>query len=327
MSDRPLVFVIDHQIHPAGIENLKKKFEVKQFPFDVNEDELIAQGKECVGMFARRSSQSKKFFDNMPKLKIVARHGVGYDAVDIKAATENGVIVCANPENSNTVAEHTMALMMASVRNIVPANNALQDGVWDQKPLANASELMGKTLGIIGVGRIGSRVAKMAKAFNMTVIAYDPYVQDNRFKELGIKRVALDDLIAECDVLTLHCNLTPETKYVIDEKAFARMKDGVVIVNCSRGPTVKQTALLDALKSGKVRCAALDVTEQEPLPSENDVRGVANLILTPHMAALGAEVAVRSSISGAQRVIDELEGRKPNEIINPDAYNHRKNKK
>lgn len=322
MSDRPLVIAVDLLIHPIGIELLKEKFEVMQLPYEVTVDEVLEKGQECQAIFARRWRNPAELFNGLPKLKILVRHGVGYDAVDMKAATANGVAVCNNPQNSITVAEHAWALLMASTRRVIEANASMQRGEWDQ-PSLKGMELHGKTIGIIGLGRIGSLVSKMAKGVNMTVIAHDPYVQDNRFSELGIERVSREDLIARSDIVTLHCFLSDETKGMIDADAFAAMKDKAVFINCSRGPVVDEPAMIAALKSGKLRCAAIDTMEVEPLPAENDLRGVPNLIMSPHIAGFGEEVGMRSSEAGARTIIEELEGRRPPHLLNPDAYDNR----
>lgn len=323
MSDRPLVVAVDHMIHPVGIELLKEKFEVLHVPYEITVDEVLKQAPEAVAVFARRWRNPAELFDGLPKLKILVRHGVGYDAVDMAAATRNGVAVCNNPQNSITVAEHTWALLMASTRRIIPANESMQRGEWDQ-PNHRGMELYGKTLGIIGLGRIGSLVSKIAKGFNMEVIAHDPYVQDDRFNELGVKRASKEDVIANADILTLHCFLSDETRGMIDADAFASMKDDVVFMNCSRGPVVVEDALIEALESGKVKYCGIDTMEVEPLPAENKLRGVKNLIMTPHIAGFGEEVAMRSSENGAKTIIEELEGRKPPHLLNPEAYENRK---
>ncbi len=223
------------------------------------------------------------------RLKVVGRAGVGLDNVDINAASMRGVIVMNTPgANTIATAEHTMAMLLALCRHLPQANNSIQTNQWIRSQFTGV-QLYGKTLGIIGLGRVGARVAQRAQAFNMEVIAFDPYISDDVARELKVSMVDFDDLLARSDFITLHVALTPKTRGMIDAQAIARMKRGVHLVNCARGALIDETTLVDALNSGHIAGAALDVFTDEPLPPDSRLRNLPNVVLTPHIAASTVE--------------------------------------
>jgi D-3-phosphoglycerate dehydrogenase len=243
-----------------------------------------------------------------PQLKVVGRAGVGVDNIDIEAATDRGVIVMNTPTgNTIATAELTFTHMLAGTRPIVQACARMREGGWDRKKFSG-SELNGKTLGVLGLGRIGAEVSKRAMAFQMKVLAYDPYLTESRANSLGIQQASLDQVIETADYITVHMPLTEDTKHMLNEDAFARMKDGVRIFNCARGGIIDETALVAALESGKVAAAGLDVYEDEPPVEHHPMRGIENLVLTPHLGASTAEAQENVGIDVAKQMIEALNG-------------------
>ena len=239
---------------------------------------------------------------------MIGRAGVGVDNIDLQAASERGVVVMNTPgANTIATAEHTMALLLALCRNVPQAAASLRDGKWERKRFKGV-ELRGKTLGIIGLGRIGRRVAKRARSFGMDVICSDPYLSDERAHELRIERVALDELLGRSDFVTLHAALTERTRGLIDKEALAKMKSGVRIVNAARGGLIDEEALIEALQSGKVAGAALDVLSKEPADPENPLLHMDNVVATPHLAASTEEAQREVGIQVVQQVVDALRG-------------------
>jgi len=259
---------------------------------------------------------TKEVMAGAPLLKAVGRAGVGVDNIDIEAATEKGVIVMNTPGgNTIATAELTFTHMMCGTRAIVRGATGMREGKWERKEL-KGSELRAKTLAVLGFGRIGAEVAKRAQAFEMEVIAYDPYLTEDRAKEMEVEKVELEDAFSRADYLTVHMPLTDETRNMVDEDAFSKMKDGVRVFNCARGGIIKETALAEALKSGKVAAAGLDVYEQEPLPEDHEFRSIENLNLTPHLGASTAEAQESVGVEIAEAVAEVLQGGRIRNAIN-----------
>ncbi|HEU4895736.1 MAG TPA: hydroxyacid dehydrogenase [Acidimicrobiia bacterium] len=243
-----------------------------------------------------------EMFDQAPSLAAVGRAGVGIDNVDVAAATERGIAVF-NAPGGNTIAaaELTMALLISVARKIPAAEASLRDGSWDRATFKGV-ELRGKTLGLIGAGRIGSEVAIRCKAFDMDVIAYDPYLSPTRAQELDIEMVGFDQVIERADFVSIHVPLTEETIGIIGRDSLARMKASAFVVNASRGGVVDEAALADALNGGVIAGAALDVYEMEPLPAASPLRDAPNLVLTPHLGASTAEAQVGVATEVANKI-------------------------
>ncbi|HWF47651.1 MAG TPA: phosphoglycerate dehydrogenase, partial [Bryobacteraceae bacterium] len=240
-----------------------------------------------------------------PKLKIIGRAGVGTDNVDLPAATAAGVLVMNTPGgNAVSVAEHTLALMLSMARSIPQANASTKSGKWEKKKFLG-NELRGKTLGVVGFGSIGREVVKRAKAFEMRVVAHDPYVNVQSALDLGVDMLSLADLYRESDYITLHVALTPETDHMLNAEAFAAMKPGVRIVNCARGELVDKQALEDALASGTVAGAALDVFQKEP-PGEDSLFQQESLVATPHIAGSTEEAQEIVGVRIVEQVVEYL---------------------
>lgn len=242
------------------------------------------------------------------KLRVVGRAGVGLDNVDVDAATERGILVINAPTaNILSATEHTLAMMLAVCRNIPMAHQSVKAAEWKRSQFMGV-ELNGKTLGVIGFGRIGSRVATRARAFGMKVLAYDPYIASTAAEKAGAEMVALDRLLKEAEIITVHTPLTEETRGMITSKEIARMRDGVVLVNCARGGIYAEQDLAEALHSGKVAAAAIDVFEHEPPGAEHPLLNAPNVILTPHIGANTIEAQDRVAVQTAEMVVEALRG-------------------
>ncbi len=296
-------------ISPKGVELLKQRgFETVEAYGSTPEQvkELI---KDADAVIVR--SETKITADVLAcaeKLKAVGRAGVGVDNIDIPAASEKGVVVMNTPTgNTIATAELTFTHMLCGTRPIAQANASIHNGVWDRKSFKGA-ELKNKILAVLGMGRIGAEVAKRAMAFGMKVLAYDPFLTEARAKTLGVEIVELDDAFKRADYITVHMPLTEATKYMIDERAFDLMKKGVRVFNCARGGIIKESALVEALKSGKVAAAGLDVYESEPLAKDSPLRDFPNLVLTPHLGASTKEAQESCGIEVAEVIADAISG-------------------
>lgn len=272
----------------------------------MTKEELIEVIGEYDGLAIRSSTKvTPNVLAAAKKLKVIGRAGIGVDNVDIAAATDSGVVVMNTPfGNSITTAEHAIAMMMALARQIPQANASTHAGKWEKSKFMGV-ELTGKTLGLVGCGNIGSIAAERALGLKMKVVAYDPFLAVERAADLGIQKVTLEELFEKADFITLHTPLTPQTKNIINAEAFTKMKDGVRIINCARGGLIDETALREALDSGKVAGAALDVFEEEPA-KENQLFGYENVICTPHLGASTGEAQVNVALQVAEQMSDYL---------------------
>ncbi len=252
-------------------------------------------------------------------LKSIARAGVGVDNVDIPDATARGIIIMNTPDgNTISTAEHTFGLMLALARHIPQAHASLSAGKWDRKSFMGV-ELRSKTLGIVGLGRIGRAVAKRALAFDMSVIAFDPYIAADVAADLGVELVSLDGLYERSDFITLHALLTDETREMVRAETIAKMKKGVRIVDAARGALINESDLADAIKSGHVAGAALDVFQQEPPQENNPLVGLPGVVHTPHLAASTDDAQIVVSVEAAQLTRDALLKGEYKNVVNPAA--------
>ena len=253
---------------------------------------------------------------NSDKLKVIGRAGAGVDNVDVDAASRKGIIVMNTPgANTIATAEQTIALMLALCRNIAQADGSMRAKVWDRKKFMGI-QLYGKTLGVIGLGRIGAAVARRMLAFDMKVLAYDPYISEDVARELKVTKVSLDELLAQSDFITIHAGLTADTKNMLDAAAIARMKPGVRLINCARGGLVDYNALVDALRSGHVAGAGLDVYPEEPLAADSPLRELPNVVVTPHIAASTIEAQRDVGTQIVAQVLAALRGEDYRNSIN-----------
>lgn len=296
---------------PLAEEGLKILKEVKEFEVDVNTGLKPEALKEIIknydALIVRSATKvTKDIIDSAKKLKVIGRAGVGLDNVDLDAATQKGIIVMNTPAgNTISTCEHTLGMILSLSRSIPQANASVKTGEWKRSKFMGI-ELNGKTLGIVGFGRIGSEVAKRAFSFGMKVIAYDPFLSRQVAESLGVEVVELNELLERSDFITVHTPLTDETKHIISDKEFAIMKKGVRVINCARGGIIDEAALCKAIKEGKVAQAALDVFEQEPLPADSELVKLSNIILTPHLGASTEEAQINVSIEVAEIVRDAL---------------------
>ncbi len=294
-------------IAKEGVEILKNEgFEVVDLS-ELPKDELPNHMADLDAIIVRSATKVRKeMIDAAKNLKAIGRAGVGLDNIDVEYAKSKGIKVINTPgATSISVAELTIGLLLAVMRKIAYADRGMRNGAWPKK-MCKGIEMYGKTMGIIGIGRIGREVAKRARAFGMKVIYYDVYRPDeDTEKELGIEFRDLDTLISEADVITLHVPLVPETKHLINKERIAKMKDGAIIINAARGGIVDEEALYEALKSGKLYGAALDVYENEPL-KESKLFELDNIVLTPHIGAQTKEGQTRAGIEVAKKIAEAL---------------------
>lgn len=300
--------LVKEKIADSGVELLRDNFEV-DLGLEMSDEEL----REAIGgydaiLIRSATKMTAELIELAGNLKVIGRAGTGVDNVDIPAATRHGIIVANAPEsNSVAAAEHTLALALALVRNVPQAHGSLVAGRWDRSKFKGA-ELYGKTLGVIGFGRIGQLVAKRAQGFEMDVVAFDKFVSAERFRELGVEGVeSVEELFGRADIVTLHVPKTPETIGLIDAEAIAAMKDGARVVNCARGELVDLDDLLAGLESGKLAGAALDVFPSEPF-TDHPIFARDDVVVTPHLGASTAEAQDRAGVVTAEQVTEALTG-------------------
>jgi D-3-phosphoglycerate dehydrogenase len=267
---------------------------------------LVKEISTADGLVVRSATKvTAELLDAAPKLRVVGRAGVGVDNIDVEAATHRGILVMNTPGgNAVSVAEHTFALMLAMARSVPQSNAAIHAGRWE-KSGASGTELRGKTLGLVGLGRVGTEVARRARALEMKILAHDPYVTPAAAREVEVELVSLEDLLKQSDVISLHTSLSAANEKMFNAATFAKMKRGARLVNCARGELIDEAALAEALKSGQLAAAAVDTFAEEP-PKNSPLIGLANLIATPHIAGSTAEAQEEVGTSVAQQVRDYL---------------------
>ena len=300
--------LVKEKVGDSGVELLRTKFDV-DLGIDWDQSELEARIGDYDGILIRSATKmTAELIEKAAKLKVIGRAGVGVDNVDVPAATARGIVVANAPEsNVVTAAEHTLALLLALARNVPQANASLREGKWDRSKYSGV-ELYEKTLGVLGFGRIGQLVAQRARGFGMRVYAFDPFVSAERYRELGVEKAdSPEDIYAQADFITIHLPKTPETEGFIDAQALEQMRDGVRVLNVARGGLIDEAALKDALDSGKVAGAALDVFPTEPM-TDNPLFGYQSVVATPHLGASTAEATDRAGYQSAEQVLAALTG-------------------
>lgn len=303
--------LIADRIAPAGVDFLKCRLGYQVLEaYDASPEELKRLIVDAVALIVRSETQvTEALIASAEQLKVIGRAGVGVDNIDLPAATRHGVIVLNAPSgNTIAAAELTMAHLLCAARPVVQACASVKSGAWNRKAFSGW-ELSGKTLGVLGLGRIGYEVARRARAFGMRIIAFDPNLVPERAKELGVPLVPLDTLLSQSDCITLHLPLLDSTHHLINEAAFDAMRPGVVLINCARGGIIDETALAKAIQSGKVAAAGLDVFEEEPLPAGGMLRELDSLVLTPHLGASTKEAQEGVGLEVAEAIINVLEGK------------------
>ena len=294
----------------AGLEVLRAEREIELIARPgMKPDELRSELELADARIVRSETKvTTDLLEHAPGLRVIGRAGVGLDNVDVEAATRRGIAVMNTPGgNTRSTAEHTFAMMLSLARNIPQANAALREGRWERKSFSGV-ELRGKTLGIIGFGRVGSELLKLARGAEMEVLAFDPYTRAERIEELGAEPASLDDLLARADVVSVHTPLTEDTRGLLDAERLAKMKPDALVVNCARGGIVDEAALLAALEEGKLGGAAIDVFEKEPTDNAALVNHP-RVVATPHLGASTGEAQTGVAVGIARQVVDALLGR------------------
>lgn len=298
--------LVSDNISAKGVEILKKAGLEVDVKTGMKPEELKACIGQYSGLVIRSATKvTAEIIEAATNLKVIGRAGSGLDNVDKVAASKKGIVVMNTPGgNTVTTAEHTIAMLFSVARMIPQATASMKAGKWEKKKFMGV-ELFNKTLGIIGLGAIGSEVAKKAQGLEMNIIAYDPFLSEEKAETMGIKKGSLDEIFAESDFITIHSPMTPETKNLINANTIAKMKNGVRIINCARGGIVNEQDLYEAMKSGKVAAAALDVLEKEP-PDNNPLLTLENLICTPHLGASTEEAQENVALAVAEQIADYL---------------------
>jgi len=298
--------LVSDNISAKGVEILKKAGLEVDVKTGMKPEELKACIGEYSGLVIRSATKvTAEIIEAATNLKVIGRAGSGLDNVDKVAASKKGIVVMNTPGgNTVTTAEHTIAMLFSVARMIPQATASMKAGKWEKKKFMGV-ELFNKTLGIVGLGAIGGQVAKKAQGLEMNIIAYDPFLSEQKAQEMGIRKGSLDDIFAESDFITIHSPMTPETKGLINAATMAKMKNGVRIINCARGGIVNEQDLYEAMKSGKVAAAALDVLEKEP-PENNPLLTLENLVCTPHLGASTEEAQENVALAVAEQIADYL---------------------
>jgi len=298
--------LVSDNISAKGVEILKKAGLEVDVKTGMKPEELKACIGEYSGLVIRSATKvTAEIIEAATNLKVIGRAGSGLDNVDKVAASKKGIVVMNTPGgNTVTTAEHTIAMLFSVARMIPQATASMKAGKWEKKKFMGV-ELFNKTLGIVGLGAIGGQVAKKAQGLEMNIIAYDPFLSEEKAEAMGIKKGSLDEIFAESDFITIHSPLTPETKNLINAGTIAKMKNGIRIINCARGGIVNEQDLYEAMKSGKVAAAALDVLEKEP-PENNPLLTLENLICTPHLGASTEEAQENVALAVAEQIADYL---------------------
>lgn len=301
--------LITGALHPLALERLSAEQDLSvDYCPDLPLAEILVRIGEYEGIVTRSETPvQRELIDRATRLRVIARAAVGIANIDVDYATQKGILVLHSPgKNTNSAAELTLALLLASVRNLIPAHQRMQNGGWDRHQFTG-TELLDKTIGLIGLGNVGHRVAQFCRAFDMRVLAYDPYIADEVFERHGAIKCKLAKLLEQVDILSVHTPKNRETIGMIGAQEFATMKDGVVIINAARGGIIDEPALLNALQQGKVRAAGIDTWEIEP-PTNNPFASLPNVVMSPHIGASTEEAQLRIAESVASQVPRALRG-------------------
>jgi D-3-phosphoglycerate dehydrogenase / 2-oxoglutarate reductase len=290
-------------------------------PWIGDEETVIDQARDADALVVSASPITRRVLGALEGLQVVVRTGVGYDVIDVPAATELGVIVVNIPDLwIREVANHALALLLAGNRKLLTLDRQVRSGVWSPGVPGGAGSLHGETVGIVGLGNIGSAFARRVAALETTVIACDPYVDDARFKALGVERVSLETLAERSDYVSVHTLLNAETRHLIGEAFFRRMKPTAILINTSRGPVVDEKALIRALEEKRLAGVALDVWEEEPIAPDNPLLRMDNVIATPHAAYFSTPAVAQVPRRCAEEVARALTGQRPLNVVNPEIY-------
>src|SRR2546427_6176415 len=307
MTSRETKILVTDDVSDSGLEPLRDAGFLVEKKTGLSPDELREALVGAEGLIVRSETKvTASLMDAADKVRVIGRAGVGVDNIDVPAATTRGIVVMNAPDgNTITTAEHTIALLVALARNVPQANSSVKAAKWERKRFIGA-ELQRKTLGIIGLGRIGCAVAVRARAFGMKIVAHDPFIAPEQARDLEVECASLDEVFTRADFLTVHTPLTNETRGIVGREAFAKMKKGARIINCARGGLIDEHALYEAIKSGIIAGAALDVFEQEPPPANHPLLQLDQVIVTPHLGASTTEAQEGVAFTVAEQVRDFL---------------------
>ncbi|MDP6574468.1 MAG: hydroxyacid dehydrogenase [Rhodospirillales bacterium] len=322
-----MICLLIQPIHPAGIDVLAKAgLEVRE----ASATDMATVAQEIAAADAaitRNAGLDRTAMAAAPDLKVLGNHGIGTDPVDVSYATEIGLPIIYTPHaNVQSVAEQAIAMMLAISKRVREADTAVREDRFDYRYARDFRELHGKTLAIIGFGRIGRRTAELARAaFDMRIIVYSPHVEATAIEAAGMEKWDdLDAVLGEADVVSLHQRLTPDTREWLDGKRISAMKKEAILVNTARGALVDAEALIAAVESGHLRGAAMDVFEKEPLPADHPYRGARGIVLSPHIGGATEEAMLRTAVETAEQVVDVLAGRRPEYLVNPEVWERRR---
>ena len=302
-------------------ELAKVPAQVEILPFIGEEEEVIEQAHDAHALIVASSPITRRVMSALKNLQVVLRTGVGYDVIDVPAATELGIAVVNIPDLwIREVANHALALLLAWNRKILTLHQEVTSGVWQSRVPGATGSLHGETMGVVGLGNIGSAFAQRVSALEMQVIACDPYVDDAQFSKLGVERVSLQELAERSDYVSVHSLLNDETRHLISDDFLSRMKPSGFLINTSRGPVVDEAAVIRALQEQRIAGAALDVRESEPPGAENPLTQMDNVILTPHAAYFSDPAVARVPRRCGEEVGRVLTGERPLNVVNPEVY-------
>ncbi len=315
------IIMFDRQGNDFSLE--KKTFEEAGATFtltyfkDTEDFKALVKGQDVI--LFNDAPITEEIIKSMDKCRLIIRYGIGYDNIDFKAAGEAGIIVCNAPSyGAPDVAEHTMALMISACKHIPIADKCTRTGAWSPQAVGKVRRLSGKTLGLVGFGRIARHVAKRSAAFDMNILVYDPFISEDDAKSLGATKVDLETVLRESDYISLHSPLNDHTFHMLSEDEFKMMKNDAVLVNTGRGGLVDEKALIEALKSGEIGGAALDVFEEEPISPENPLLAMDNVVLSPHVAWNSYEAVDSLHKEVTANVMRFINGEEPISIVNKD---------
>lgn len=321
MRKGPFTVCLTEPIHPDGVALLTRGATVR-YAAAHDEAGLAAALADADGLILRvKGRVTDSLLARAPRLRVIARHGVGVDNVDVAAATRRRIPVCVTlAANTDAVAEHTFLLMLAVGKRLVAVNAAVRRGAWEDLRGELYEGLSGRTLGIVGMGRVGRRVAELAAAFGMRRLGYDPALPPEEIQRRGAEPVELSALLRAADIVTLHAPLTPETRHLMNRETLNLMKPGAILVNTSRGGVIDDHALAEALRSGRLAGAGIDVMEPEPPGPDSPLLTLEQVLITPHIAAHTEDSMRRMAVTAAEQVLMALEGKRPTMAVNPEIW-------
>ncbi len=311
--------LVTQPIHKMGMELLENAVETVIIAPD-HKIETIASllDEEVTGVVVRYNVFNRELMEKAPNLKVIARHGIGVELIDLQAATERGIMVVNTPDAATvSVAEHVVMMILALAKKMIFADREMKKGNYSVKDRYMPDDVEGKTLGLIGFGKIGREVAKRSIGLGMRVTAFDPYMSQAAFDSMGVEKAdSMESLLQRSDFVSLHTPLTPQTNHLLGEEQFKMMKESAYLINCSRGQVVDEAALIDCLQKKIIAGAGLDVFEKEPPEADNPLFGMDNVIVTPHSSSLTVNGTIKMAVGAAEQLLKVLSGEAPDYLVN-----------